>query len=78
MSEGADRVAFDIASQPAAASSAEFAQIAKMAASVDTLEGFLREMKTRFPDAMAKAAPADPNPTGSLPALPRVREAVAR
>jgi hypothetical protein len=49
-----------------------------MAASVDALEGFLREMKARFPDAMAKAGPADPNPTGSLPALPRVREAVAR
>ena len=32
--------AFEIASSPAAVSSGEFAQIAKMAASVDTLEGF--------------------------------------
>lgn len=80
MSEGADRLAFDIASQPAAASSAEFAQIAKMAASVDTLEGFLREMKARFPDSMAKAGPqaADPNPTGALPAITRVKDQAAR
>ncbi|MDR3467763.1 MAG: tetratricopeptide repeat protein [Xanthobacteraceae bacterium] len=79
MSEGADRVAFDIASQPATASSAEFAQIAKMAASVDTLDGFLREMKARFPETMAKAGPpaADPNPTGSLPVIARVKQAVA-
>ena len=55
MSGDADRAAFETASKPAAASSAEFAQIAKMAASVDTLDGFLREMKTRFPDATAKA-----------------------
>jgi hypothetical protein len=70
----ADRLAFDTASKPATASSAEFAQIAKMAASVDTLDGFVREMKTRFPDATARAilppeARADPVHTGSLPAI---------
>ena len=59
MSESADQLAFDIASKPAGASSAEFAAIAKMAASVDTLDGFLREMKLRFPDATARA-PASP------------------
>ena len=42
-------------------------QIAKMAASVDTLDGFLREMKTRFPDATARAPLPDPVTTGSLP-----------
>ena len=50
-----DRMAFDLASKPAAASSAEFAAIAKMAAGVDTLDGFIREMKVRFPDATARA-----------------------
>jgi hypothetical protein len=46
-----------------------------MAASVDTLEGFLREMRTRFPDATAKApaspdtAKADPVHTGALPRI---------
>ncbi|WGD55605.1 tetratricopeptide repeat protein [Bradyrhizobium sp. CB1650] len=79
MSESADRVAFDIASKPAAASSAEFAEIAKLAASVDTLDGFLREMKQRFPDATARA-PAAPQAkdetehTGSLPSIPAVRQ----
>ncbi|MET4802615.1 tetratricopeptide repeat protein [Bradyrhizobium sp. LB11.1] len=79
MSESADRLAFDIASKPAGASSAEFAEIAKLAASVDTLDGFLREMKRRFPDATARA-PAAPQAkdetdhTGSLPTIPVVRQ----
>lgn len=79
MSESADRLAFDIASKPAAASSAEFAEIAKLAASVDTLDGFLREMKQRFPDATARA-PVSPQAkeqadhTGSLPTIPVVRQ----
>ena len=79
MSESADRLAFDIASKPAAASSAEFAEIAKLAASVDTLDGFLREMKQRFPDATARAPGAsqakdDGEHTGSLPTIPVVRQ----
>jgi tetratricopeptide (TPR) repeat protein len=75
MSGEADRAAFETASKPAAADSAEFADIAKMAARVDTLDGFLREMKSRFPDATARAPlppevqKADPFPTGSLPAI---------
>ncbi|QWG25187.1 tetratricopeptide repeat protein [Bradyrhizobium sediminis] len=75
MSGEADRAAFETASTPAAASSAEFAAIAKMAASVDTLDGFLREMKTRFPDATARAplppgtAKGEPVHTGSLPRI---------
>jgi tetratricopeptide (TPR) repeat protein len=75
MSGEADRAAFDTASKPASTNSAEFAQIAKMAASVDTLDGFLREMKARFPDMTAKAPlppetqKPDPYPTGSLPAI---------
>ncbi|MDH2398763.1 tetratricopeptide repeat protein [Bradyrhizobium sp. SSUT18] len=79
MSESADRLAFDIASKPTGASSAEFAEIAKLAASVDTLDGFLREMKQRFPDATARA-PASPQAkdesdhTGSLPTIPVVRQ----
>jgi tetratricopeptide (TPR) repeat protein len=75
MSDETDRLAFDTASKPGAASSAEFAAIARMAASVDTLEGFLREMRARFPDTVARATPpaetnkADPLSTGSLPAV---------
>jgi tetratricopeptide (TPR) repeat protein len=75
MSGEADRAAFETASKPAATNSAEFAQIAKMAASVDTLDGFLREMRVRFPDATARAplppelVKADPVSTGALPAI---------
>ena len=75
MSGDADRAAFETASKPTAANSAEFSEIAKMAASVDTLDGFLREMRARFPDATTKAAQAldaskaDPSPTGALPRI---------
>jgi tetratricopeptide (TPR) repeat protein len=75
MSGDDDRAAFETASRPGDANTDEFAPIAKMAASVDTLDGFLREMRTRFPDATAKATPppdipkADPVSTGSLPEI---------
>ena len=67
---GADRIALDGASMPGGASTAEFSAIAKMAASVDTLEGFLRDMRARFPDATARApmVAADPVSTGAVPA----------
>jgi tetratricopeptide (TPR) repeat protein len=84
MSGEADRTAFDIASKPASTNSAEFAQIAKMAASVDTLDGFLREMKARFPDMTAKAPlppetqKPDPFPTGALPAIIGLKRVEAR
>ena len=76
MSGEADRLAFDTASKPVAANSADFALIARMAASVDTLDGFIREMKTRFPDGTARAPLPDPVTTGALPETGR--EAVKR
>jgi tetratricopeptide (TPR) repeat protein len=83
MSAAADRAVFDTASRPTGSSTADFAQIARMAASVDTLDGFLRDMRTRFPDATARATmppempKADPFPTGSLPAIVGLRPAHA-
>jgi len=82
MSGEADRTAFEIASKPVGSTGADFAAIAKMAASVDTLDGFLREMKTRYPDATARAilpgtAKSDPTPTGSLPAIVGTKQARA-
>ncbi len=74
MSGEADKVAFDIASKPASGSSSEFVEVAKIAAGVDTLDGFLREMKQRFPDASTRATVApDPDPTGALPRIEGVR-----
>ena len=46
---------------------------------VDTLDGFIREMKIRFPDATARAplspgmSGAEPVHTGSLPAISGIR-----
>jgi tetratricopeptide (TPR) repeat protein len=83
MSGDDDRAAFETASQPADANTAEFAPIAKMAASVDTLDGFLREMRARFPDATARATlppeipKADAVPTGSLPDIVGLKRAEA-
>ncbi|MBI5318734.1 tetratricopeptide repeat protein [Bradyrhizobium sp.] len=80
MSGEADRFAFETASKPANGNSAEFAEIAKMAASVDTLDGFLREMRARFPDMTARAplppetAKGDPVATGSLPEIVGLRQ----
>jgi hypothetical protein len=58
-----------------------------MAAGVDTLDGFIREMKIRFPDATARAtlppeargepAKSGPAHTGSLPAIVGVKRAGA-
>ncbi|HWL22037.1 MAG TPA: tetratricopeptide repeat protein, partial [Bradyrhizobium sp.] len=90
MSGEADKMAFDVASKPAGASSSEFAAIAKMAASVDTLDGFLREMKARFPDGGLRPSPPDsgkesgkesgkPDPasTGTLPRIQDLKRAEA-
>ena len=84
MTGEADRSAFEIAGKPASGNSTEFSAIAKMAASVDTLDGFLREMKTRFPDATARAplppetAKGEPIHTGSLPAVVGLKRVEAK
>jgi hypothetical protein len=80
--DGGDRTAFDLASKPASANSADFARIARMAAGIDTLDGFLRDMKARYPDAIARTKmppdiKADPAPTGSLPEIKGLRPARA-
>ena len=80
MENGADKTAFDAATKPATSNSSEFIAIAKMAASVDTLDGFVREMKMRFPEVASRQplpdeVKADPNPTGSLPAIKGLRPA---
>jgi tetratricopeptide (TPR) repeat protein len=83
MSGDADHAAFETASKPAGGNSAEFVAIAKMAASVDTFDGFLREMKARFPDATARAplppetAKGEPLHTGSLPEIVGLKRAKA-
>jgi hypothetical protein len=53
-----DARAFEIVSAPLGTSGEEFGAIAHAAASVDTLESFLRDMKARYPDSAAAAAAA--------------------
>jgi hypothetical protein len=84
MTGEADKLAFDVASKPATGSSGEFAQIAKMAAGVDTLDGFLRDMKARFPEAATRApdgakdtSKVEPETTGALPQIKGVKQAAA-
>ena len=81
MSDEKDQALLEAASRPASSNSADFSEIAKMAASVDTLDGFLRDMKARFPDSSAKAVlppgveQADEPPTGALPAIIGTKQA---
>ena len=84
MSEPADRAAFEVAVRPASDGLPAFSQIARMAASVDTLDGFVREMKASFPDAVAHSparpdlATPDAAPTGSLPRIVGTKAEAAR
>jgi tetratricopeptide (TPR) repeat protein len=78
MENGADKTAFDTATKLASSNSSDFIAIAKMAASVDTLDGFIREMKVRFPEVASRQPlpdeiKPDPNPTGSLPQIKGLR-----
>ncbi len=72
MAATADARAFEIVSAPLGTSGAEFGAIAHAAVSVDTLEGFLRDMKARYPDAGAisppNASPPPPAPEAAAPA----------
>jgi hypothetical protein len=56
MMSGPDRRAFDVATAPLGSKAAEFSEISKVAA-FDTLDDFLREMRTRFPE-IGPVAPA--------------------
>jgi len=82
MAEGTERRAFELVTSGLGPSSAEFREVARIVASADTLTGFLRELKARYPEmqgvlpeapkkpaaAVAPEPPAkaDPQPTGSV------------
>src|SRR5207237_256764 len=50
MGEGPDRRAFDVVTAPVAKSGAEFRDIARAIASIDTLDAFLRDLRARYPE----------------------------
>ncbi len=65
MAETPDARAFEIVSAPLGTSGDEFATVAHAAASVDTLETFLRDMKASYPDSSAISPATQPPPPAS-------------
>src|SRR6185295_18290191 len=49
MAEGSDRRAFEVVTAPLNAKAPEFGDVAKVVAAADTLDAFLREIKTKYP-----------------------------
>jgi tetratricopeptide (TPR) repeat protein len=79
---GPDRHAFDVVTAPIEANGSEFREVARSIAAIDTLDAFLREFRTRYPETASAASPGqartqlaaprrlpDPTPTGT--ATPR-------
>jgi hypothetical protein len=82
MIEGPDKRGFEIATAPDAANSAEFGALAKSVTAFSSLEAFLRDMRTRFPEIGTLSPgetqqqiqkhtrlPVDPTPTASVKRL---------
>jgi hypothetical protein len=74
MTKTPDARAFEVVSAPLGTSGTEFRDIARAAASIDTLEGFLRDMQSRYPDANP-VSPAAPPPAGGPASAPAARAA---
>jgi tetratricopeptide (TPR) repeat protein len=74
MAEGPDGHAFDVATSPVAASSPEFRDVVRQIAAQDSLDGFLRVLRARYPETGSfgpvppVAPPADKAapPTGNV------------
>lgn len=63
MADGTDRRAFDLVTSGLGPSSAEFREVARIVASSDTLAGFLRDLKARYPEMQGMlAGPANKPP----------------
>jgi hypothetical protein len=64
MSDGADRGAFAVVTGPFNTTAPEFAEIARVIASTDTLDAFLRDIRAKYPET-----------TGPAPSAPAARPA---
>jgi tetratricopeptide (TPR) repeat protein len=73
MAEGPDRRAFEVVTAPFNANAPEFGDIARVVAATDTLQGFLRDIRARYPDQNGPSAAPAPAP----PAAPSRGAAVA-
>ena len=76
--DGPDRRAFDVVTAPIGTSGAEFQDIAKKVASVDTLDAFLRDLRARYPEASAVSPAGTPGDGAAAPpATPSQKSASA-
>jgi hypothetical protein len=88
VSDGPDRRAFDVATAPVGLAGPEFRDVVSAIAQVDSLEGFLRDLRARYPDtgalpsaqqrprAQTQAPNLEPSATGTAkPRLPAGRTA---
>jgi tetratricopeptide (TPR) repeat protein len=78
MGEGPDRRAFEVITGPVDASGADFRAVAHAVAAVDTLSGFLRDLRARYPGNASppkieppKIEPAKPEPGATGSTTPR-------
>ncbi len=72
---GADQRAFEVVMAGLGTNSAEFRDVARVVASVDTLDGFIRDVQARYPDMTVLPASAPGQPAAGQPMLPKpVRE----
>jgi hypothetical protein len=78
MAEGPDSRAFDVVAAPLATSGADFADIARAAASVDTLDGFLRDLQARYPETGAMPPPGQAVPDAPAAAEPAAAPAATK
>ena len=68
MAETPDAHVFDVVSAPLGSSGDQFAAIAHAATSIDTLDGFLRDMRTRYPESAGTVVtPAAPMTSKPMP-----------
>lgn len=70
MAEGADRRAFEVVTAPFNAKAPEFGDVAKVVAGTDTLDAFLRDIRTKYPETTG------PVPQPGAPAAPRAGAAL--
>jgi hypothetical protein len=66
----ADRRAFEVVTAPLSAKAPEFGDVARVVAGADTLDAFLRDIRTKYPETTG------PVPQPGAPAAPRAGAAL--
>ena len=79
MADSPDKRAFDVVTTPFNVNAPEFGEVARKVATADTLDGFLRDIRAKFPEATGPAAgvPAVAPARGPVPDVPARGASVA-